>query len=96
MKAFDAKTHSPSIMALSSSMTGLSIGRRSTELQSLPEDQITDLVGVSTEERIFRSGIVNLLNANHHSSVANYNKSMLNVELLSYALCWFGMVSVFR
>ena len=47
------------------------------------------------ETRLLKNGISTLLQAIQFSHDVKYNKIMLNVTLLAFGICWFGMVSIF-
>jgi hypothetical protein len=48
------------------------------------------------EQQVFTTGMANLISAIRHTQDANYHKIMINIHLLVFALCWFGMVSLHR
>jgi hypothetical protein len=50
----------------------------------------------SAEQLVFQSGLINLLSAIRCSNDVNYNKIMINIQFLVFALCWFGMVCPIR
>ena len=67
--------------------------------QSLKASSIVDELLVSPdtypETRLLKNGISTLLQAIQFSHDVKYNKIMLNVTLLAFGICWFGMVSIF-
>ena len=46
----------------------------------------------SLEQIVFQTGIFNLVYASRHSQDIKFHKVMVNVQLVVFALCWFGMV----
>jgi hypothetical protein len=48
----------------------------------------------SPEQHIFCSGLSKLLEASKRNDDLEYHKILLNIELLTFALCWFGMASI--
>jgi hypothetical protein len=46
----------------------------------------------SGEIHVFTSGLLNLLSAMRHTEDANFHKVMMNIQLLVFAVSWFGMV----
>jgi hypothetical protein len=65
---------------------------RGTTLEPLSMAVNTSQVNTA-DAHIFKSGIRNLLSAYAHHKGAQFNKAILNIELLAFALVWFGMVS---
>jgi len=54
---------------------------------------LSSILPMSSPERIvFQTGISNLVYAARHSHDVKYHKVMVNVQLVVFALCWFGMV----
>src|SRR3981189_2314867 len=49
---------------------------------------------VSRESQAFNTGLTNLVSAMRHTQDANFHKVMMNIQLLVFALCWFGMVCI--
>lgn len=49
---------------------------------------------IPTEARILRNGIANLVSAYGHAQDIKFDKALLNMELLSFGIGWFGMVSI--
>ena len=41
---------------------------------------------------VFSAGLESLISAMRHTQDANFHKIMTNIQLLVFALCWFGMV----
>ena len=68
------------------------LGRHMQQLRSATLAESVSSEEKVLEERIFLNSLVSLVRARHYVSVANYNKSLLNIELVCFALCWFGMV----
>ena len=67
-------------------------GRHMQQLRSATLAESVSSEEKVLEERIFLNGLASLVRARHYVSAANYNKSLLNIELVCFALCWFGMV----
>lgn len=64
------------------------------KFKSNPEHPIVNLPSTSNNfQKMLRMSILNLVNASRSATDAKMNKVLVNVELLSFALCWYGMVS---
>jgi hypothetical protein len=48
--------------------------------------------GLSAEQQVFHTGLANLVAAIRHGEGVSFHKVMINIQLLVFALCWFGMV----
>jgi hypothetical protein len=77
-------------------MTGGSTGGTGGSTALAPQNDnilTSSSASPSVEQVIFQTGITNLIYATRHSRNANYQKVMVNIQLVVFALCWFGMVS---
>jgi hypothetical protein len=48
---------------------------------------------LNPEQSMLKQSLLTLLRAGAHMNDAKYNQSLVNLELMAFALCWFGMVS---
>jgi hypothetical protein len=46
-----------------------------------------------TEQALLLNGLGHLMNAQTHASHVQFNKAILNITFMSFALCWFGLVN---
>jgi hypothetical protein len=68
-------------------------GGTMTQLEATPDIvSSTSNSGLTPQVQVFQTGLMSLLGASRHNKDANYHKVVMNVQLLVFALCWFGMV----
>jgi hypothetical protein len=47
---------------------------------------------LSAHAQVLKTGLTSLVSASRHMQDASYHKIMINIQLLVFSMCWFGMV----